>query len=674
MRVNGPFAECELADLHLADSIQPFGAMLVLDDDDVVVAVSANVDAYLDTTAQALLGTDARESLPAALDLAALRAEAPASTGDEAVRVYLRTVSVAGRQLSLAAHARAGRLVLELEDPGAGDVSLGDATHVVQMLTDRLEEAEEPADVARVLMNSVADLTGFDRTMLYRFLPEWHGEVLDERLTEGVEGYRGLRFPAGDIPENARRLYRLKRQRIIADARATPVPVVGVQDGMTLDLTGSELRAVHPVHLEYLANMGVVASFSVSIVTRGTLWGMIACHHRSPRVLGFVTRQACEMAATIASLHIANLERASHLRELDRLREALERVWSEAERGGRIDVRSVLPRLRSVFQADGAVAWSDGVLHTDGDVPPPATLEHLDAACAREPGNAVQAWSRVPSELIDDPEVARVASGLLRVPLGRSSSLTLLRREQVESVEWAGRPPDEATHEHQLGPRTSFAGWREATRGQANPWSAAAIEAAESVRDHLVEERARAVLERRASTDELTGLANRATFLKVVRERLTDAFNTGVVLLLIDLDGFKEINDTYGHVAGDRLLELVGERLLRATRDADVTARLGGDEFAVVMHRVVGEEALGAAAARIVDTLGAPYHVDDQTLTVSASVGAAFALADDASDTLVQRADVALYAAKDAGRNRFVIATGTDARHDPGDTSAETPA
>ncbi len=656
MRINRPFAECDLAELHLADSIQPFGALLVLDDQDVVVAVSTNVDAYLGAAAQELLGTDARASLPAELDLSALRTDAPESADNDVVQLLLQTLDLGGRRLSLAAHARAGQLVLELEDPSASDVSPANAAKMVQQLTDRLDGAEAPADVARVLMNAIADLIGFDRTMAYRFLPEWHGEVLDERLSEGMEAYQGLRFPASDIPENARRLYRLKRERIIADARATPVPVVGVRDGMTLDLTGSELRAVHPVHLEYLANMGVVSSFSVSIVTRGELWGMIACHHRSPRVLGFVARQACELAASVASLQIVNLERYAHLRELDRSNDALERVWSEVERGGRVDMLSALPRLRALFRADGAIARWDGALHIDGDAPPPATLERLHDACTRGPANDVHAWSRIPDELMDDPEAVRIASGLLHVPLGRDASLTLLRREQVENVEWAGRPPDEAAHERRLGPRTSFAVWREATRGHANPWSAAVVEVAESVRDHLVDDRARAVLERRASTDALTGLANRATFLTVVRERLADAASSDVALLLVDLDGFKEVNDTYGHVAGDRLLELVGERLLHATRDADVTARLGGDEFAVVMHRVTSASSLAAAAGRVVETLGAPYHVDGRTLTVSASVGAAFALVDDAADTLIERADVALYAAKDAGRNRFVVA------------------
>ena len=655
MNVNGPFAACDLAELHLADSIQPFGAMIVLDAHDTIVAASENTAAYLGTPPEGLLGSDARRTC-AALDLPALRADAPTSSGDDAIRLHLGTVQVQGRPLSLAAHARGDHLVLEFADAGTDDTSLVDAGAVLQRLTARLEDAEEPAAVASLLLDAIADLAGFDRAMVYRFLPEWHGEVLDERLADGMTGYRGLRFPAGDIPENARRLYRLKRQRIIADARATSVPLLGVRAGMVLDLAGSELRAVHPVHLEYLANMGVVASFSVSIVTRGRLWGMIACHHRAPRSLGFVTRQACEMASTIASLQIANLERASHLREHDRLRFVLERVWAEAERDGRIDVRALLPRLRSVFQADGAVAWWGGEVISDGHVPPPGTLHRLRALDAERPADAVHAASRVPPELADDPEAARAASGYLHVPLEQDTSIALLRREQVASVAWAGRPPDDAAPDHRLGPRTSFAIWREATRGHAHPWSAAAVEVAEEVRERLVEERERLALERQASTDPLTGLANRTALLRAVDQRLRDAPAGGVALLLVDLDGFKAVNDTHGHVVGDRLLEQVAKRLGKATRGADVTARLGGDEFAILLHGMVTPAALAATAGRIVATLSAPYHLRLLTLAVSGSVGGAFAVPGDAADDLIHRADVALYAAKDAGRNGYVIA------------------
>lgn len=656
MTVNGPFAECDVAELHRADSIQSFGAMVVLDEDDGVVAASANLAAFVGVEPQAVLGTDARASLPAALWPSAIRAEAPVTTDDASVRLHLRPVTVAGRQLSLAAHARAGYLLLEVQVPGAGDVDLGDAASVVQRLTDRLEGTDEPGAVASVLMDAIADLTGFDRTMVYRFLPDWHGEVLDERLAAGMDGYRGLRFPAGDIPANARRLYRLKRQRIIADARAAPVPVFGAREGMTLDLTGSELRAVHPVHLEYLANMGVVASFSVSIVTRGELWGMIACHHRTPRALGFVTRQACEMAATIASLHIANLERASHLRDADRLRADLDRIWFEVERDDRLDMRTVLPRLRRVFAADGAVARWDGATYGDGDLPATATLERLREIDEGVDQDAVRAASSVPAELAADPEAVRTASGRLHLSLGRDASLTLLRREQVENVDWAGRPTEDAPREERLGPRSSFALWREATRGQATAWSAAAVEAADALREHLLEERDRLVLERRASSDPLTGLANRAAFAEAIGELLGSVRTHDVALLLIDLDGFKQVNDTLGHVAGDRLLVEVADRLRRVTRDADLTARFGGDEFAVVMHGVVGIDALRAAAERIVTALAAPYRLDQDDVTVTASVGGAFGVADESADSLTERADAALYAAKDAGRNRFVLA------------------
>lgn len=655
MRVNRPFADCDVAELHLADAIQPFGALLVVDGDQRVIAVSTNVADYLGETPQALLGTDASYTLADVLDLASLRASAPTIAADEPVRLHLSSAQVAGRELALAAHVRDGALVIELQTPTSDEAVMA-AADVIQRLTMGLEGTDAPADAASLLMRGIAELTGFDRTMVYRFLPDWHGEVLDERLAEGMSGYRGLRFPASDIPENARRLYRLKRQRIIADATAAPVGVVGVREGMTLDLTGSELRAVHPVHLGYLGAMGVAASFSVSILARGELWGMIACHHRTPRTLGFLTRQACEMAATISSLHIANLERDAHLREVDRLRDAVDRAWLESGGDQRLDVARLLGRLREAFGADGAMASWDGAALHDGDTPAGPTAGRLAASPELAGWLDVVARDRVVEALADDPEAVRCASGVLHLPVTEHDSVTFLRREQVQNVAWAGRPRDDAPREERLGPRSSFATWREATRGRADAWSAAAIEVARELRTRLVESRERDALEQRANTDALTGLANRAAFVDQLARHLRAADGPRTALLLVDLDGFKAVNDTHGHGVGDRLLELVAGRLRHATRGADQVARLGGDEFVVLMLGVASADDLAATAERIVDQLEGPYRLGDVVADVSASVGAGLAGVDDTPERLLERVDAALYAAKDAGRNRYVIA------------------
>jgi diguanylate cyclase (GGDEF)-like protein len=657
--VNRPFADCDTAELSLADSIQSFGAMVVVDADDTIVAASANSERFFGTSPQDLLGTDARTTLPTALDLDAIRASADEAADDGPLRLNLRPVNIDGHDLTAAVHARGGRVIVEVQAPEANDLSAGDAAQVVQRLTDRLTGVTEPEDAARLLLDAVAQLVGYDRAMLYRFLPGWHGEVLDERLAPDTSGFEGLRFPAGDIPANARRLYLAKRQRIIADVEDPTVPVLGVREGMSLDLTGSELRAVHPVHLEYLENMGVRSSFSVSIVANERLWGMVACHHFAPRALGFARRQACEMVATIASLQIAHLERLAYLNRLAEHR--LVRAWArvQIEHDGDVRLSAVLPRLREAFGADGALARFDGDTFADGDVPEGAAAERLHGVCARWPRDAVTAGSEVPSELAADAEVVRAASGVLHVPLAEVGDLTLLRREQVETVDWAGRPPseEEGANGKQLNPRASFARWREAVRGHAAPWSAADVESAEALRTMLLEQIERAELQEMAKTDELTGLANRAAFYASLRDALSDDGWRRTGLLMADLDGFKEVNDTYGHPVGDRLLEHVAEQVRRVVRQGDVPARLGGDEFAVVLRDVPDEASLEGAASRVVDALDEGAEVDGRRLKVTASVGAAFARGpEDTADALTERADRALYAAKGGGRNRFVLA------------------
>jgi diguanylate cyclase (GGDEF)-like protein len=664
VKVNRPFADCKVADLHLADAIQSFGAMVVVDEGDTVVAVSANSEAFLGAPPQDLLGTDARRSLPPGIDLDEIRARGAGVEPGGPIRLRLSAVEVDDRASTAAVHARAGMVIAEVQAPGDHDAALGEAGVIVQRLADRLENAAAPEDAARVLMDAVADLVGFDRVMLYRFLPDWHGEVLAERLAPGVDGYLGLRFPEGDIPANARRLYLAKRQRIIADVHAATVPVVGVREGMTLDLAGSELRAVHPTHLEYLANMGVAASFSVSIVVEGRLWGMVACHHFAPRRLGLVTRQACEMLTTIASLQIANLQRVRHVREMERHRVALDATWHALESSDAARREAALPRLREVFAADGVLGRIGGRSCHDGAVPVGGAATRLRDLVERWPDDAVTAGSQVPRELADDPDAARCASGVLHVPFGADGYVCFLRREQVETVAWAGRPPSadgsDAAHAA-LTPRASFAIWREDTRGRAAPWTAAEVESAERLRTLLVERQERVELERRATTDELTGLANRAAFEEALGDVLADVRRAGEAVLAIDLDRFKEVNDAFGHPVGDDVLAEVAQRLRATLRVGDLAARLGGDEFAALLHGVSDASALADVAARVVRVLGEPYLLDEHAVDVGASVGAAFvANAGDTVDAVMARVDEALYAAKRAGRGRYALAGASD--------------
>ncbi|MCK2125825.1 diguanylate cyclase [Thauera aromatica] len=660
--INAPFGDCKSAALHLADSIQPSGALLVIERwRGHICALSANVEAWLGMPPQALLDVPSSAVLPVAIRplLAALRGEAEGREAAGSAPVRLCALDCNGRSLIAALHFAGPHLILELEAGSAPSFGQREQVLAAGMAALAATDSEEAA--AQILMRQVADVTGYDRVMLYRFLPGWHGKVIDEVLRPGVEGFLGLHFPAGDVPANARRLYLMKRQRIIADVDAEPVPVLSAVDGLSVDLTHAELRAVHPVHVQYLKNMGVAASFSVSVVAAGRLWGLIACHHLEPKAVSFADRQLCEQLATVASIHMSDLQRLAHeqARHAHHSARAEARMALQASGGGKQAIATQLVHIRTAFGAHGGWARLDGRNHYSGDVPDASSLDMLRNWLDGSEREQVSSYDAIPAALETCPALLRLASGLLYIPLGGQDFIALLRAEQPENVVWAGRPPSLSASDdpqHALGPRTSFQIWREQTHGQANPWRDIDIEAAGLLREMLLEHVERLDLERMALTDPLTGLGNRAMFERTLQEAVDIGLrdDTLSALLMIDLDRFKPVNDCYGHPVGDALLIEVAERLRRHVRGRDVVARLGGDEFAVIQFHAGSERDVEAAAARILDAIRAPYAVLGHRIEIGASIGAALCPRDASEPlTLVERADLALYRVKHGGRDGF---------------------
>ena len=652
--INSPFGDCKTTDLHLADSIQPFGAMLVIDARGKICAVSANSAEWLGEGPDALLGRDAASLLPAEV-----LAVPPAVPG-HASGLYLQPLAYRGQELQAATHTADGHTIIEIESCPRSSRRSGREEEMLARGLKELGATYAVQGAAETLMRLVAEITGYDRVMLYQFLPEWHGKVVAEVCQPGVEGYLGLHFPAGDIPPNARRLYLVKQQRVIADVSAEPVPVLSASPGLAVDLTYSQLRAVHPVHIQYLKNMGVEASFSVSLVVAGRLWGLIACHHFAPRQVPFASRQLCEQLASMAAIHMGDLQRLALEQARYAYREALTHTKLELQAlaGGKQGIATQLARIREAFGASGAWAMLDGHGHYSGDVPGLDSLALLKNWLEAFDQRNVFAFDRIDAALKKDAALVRFASGLLYVPLTERDFLLLMRAEQVEHVAWAGKPPDGSSagagQQAELTPRQSFQIWREETHGKAMPWQNSDVEAAELLRDLLTEHIERMRLERLALTDPLTGLSNRAMFERKLQEAIRISLRDGVpsAVYMIDLDRFKPVNDRYGHGAGDALLIEVAQRLRAHLHDRDVVARLGGDEFAIIQYRVAGSEEVEARAESVLAELGKPYSVQGHMIEIGASIGMALCPQHAAEQhELMARADLALYKAKNEGRN-----------------------
>lgn len=463
---------CEDEPIHVPGSIQPHGLLLALDRERRVVIASANLDQWAPQPADRAIGATIEEV--AGEDVArfvrddgAVRA---AHLGDRPL------VDLHGVGVSMATYESSGLLVCEFEEesPAVG-------AHLSVTRTEAMAVQHAPSVVAAAdaVAGAVRSLTGFDRVMFYRFDDDWNGEVIAEHRRPDLNPFLGLHYPATDIPAQARELYRRNWLRIIVDIGYTPVPLVPPRtpSGELLDLSDSTIRSVSPIHIEYLQNMGVTASMSISIVIGGELWGLIACHHYSgPYRPTPSVRASAEFLGRLASVRFAEIEqsearsmRASRFDIVEDLRGALEhdvhRSVAEVlqENEGAVlkiaDAGGAMIRLRS----------RDVLL---GATPAPEVIER-----------ALEAWpgeSRI-LELNgpDGPCVLEpdVAAGILGTSHSgdRDEFCLWFRPEQLRTITWGGDPYEKEVEAERSGtrlsPRRSFDKWRELVRGQPLPWT-----------------------------------------------------------------------------------------------------------------------------------------------------------------------------------------------------------
>lgn len=387
--------------------------------------------------------------------------------------------------------------------------------------------------MCRIATVEVATLTGFDRVMAYRFDRDDHGHVLAETKRDDLEPFLGLHYPAGDIPAQARRLYVISPLRLIPDVGYTPAALVaaaaeGARARAPLDLSLSVLRSVSPIHVQYLGNMGVRASLSISLVNGGRLWGMIICHHYSPRFVPYELRAAAELLAQTLSAQVATREQA----DLAELRAAAQKTLGRVAQAlsSSDDATSILARERetmlSVVTASSAAVRSKGVWTRLGDAPSTEELASLPEDVLRgDPQGIVftDALGRVfpPSEAWRDR-----ASGLLSMELSADGEelLVFFRPEEVRHVDWAGDPDKSSSvdADGRLSPRGSFAVWRETVRGRSLPWEPWQLEAAADLRRRLTAQAMRRSADLAAQNATLErSVVERTADLTAARDELT---------------------------------------------------------------------------------------------------------------------------------------------------------
>lgn len=486
---------CEREQIHILGHVQDIGCLIAVSHDWIITHVSDNIGRFFDTTPDDLIGVPLSRFLDGDV-LHDIRSKLQILSGADAVeRIFHLDVVEGAQPMDVAIHSSGQMIVLEFEPSNSGQA--GDQAALVRPMIDRMNAATSSAKLMELAVRQVRALTGFDRVMMYRFAGDGAGEVVAEAARGDLEPFKGLRYPASDIPPQARALYERSLIRIIADvngARSQVLPVLG-PEGKPLDMSMSSLRAVSPIHLEYLRNMGVEASMSISVLRRGKLWGLIACHHTQARALDYETRSAAEMFGQLLSFvldQLLNDEEQSGLRDA---RDVHDRLVSNVVLGGNISDNFDLfaDAIAEVIPWDGAIASINGTFQSRGLAPGEQSFAAMLPFLNGAQKGKIFAVSNIAKVYPDAASLGSEVAGLLAIPVSRKPGdyVVLFRREIAKTVTWAGDPNKsvEVSQEisGRLTPRTSFSAWQEVVRGSSHPWEPSEILAAESLRNTLVE-------------------------------------------------------------------------------------------------------------------------------------------------------------------------------------------
>lgn len=478
-------AVCSREPIQIPGAIQPFGVLLVFPGDGGnCIQASANCRDLLPWTADGILGKSLGEVFgEAAEPLAAVAALADPAMGSPLM------IDLPERCLEVSLHRHEGALIIELE-PFSGDADPSRNFRRLQTAHHALRNVPDQSALHELIGRQVAELTGYERVMVYRFDPDWNGEVVGECLLAPVESYMGHHFPATDIPEQARALYTRNWLRVIPDAGYAPVPLVPVLNpstGRPLDLGKSMLRSVSPIHLEYLRNVDVGASMSISLIVENQLWGLIACHHRAPRPLSAGLRGACELYGQLASAQIEAMATAAKLDlriRAARIQTAFFDVIAEELNFLDALVKST-PALLQFMKADGAAIVSHDQITLLGSTPGKEQTRELLGWLRGRPIEPVFVTDSLGPLFPPALEWAEVASGLLALRLSQVAEDYVLwfRPEVVTTLTWAGDPEEKIQEGMTLHPRKSFAAWKQTVTGRSLPWQEDEINGAFELRN-----------------------------------------------------------------------------------------------------------------------------------------------------------------------------------------------
>jgi light-regulated signal transduction histidine kinase (bacteriophytochrome) len=494
--ISEQLTQCDKEPIQYIAAIQPAGTLVVTDPEGVIqfAAVGPGFDKtssdLLGRKLDVMLGDDTKRVMHAVEE-----------RSEPTIPILFRSKSL-GLWLTCIGHKQGDLRIFEFELSPLREVNIPS----VKFMNAKHDSLET---YLSFIVENMQMVTGYDRVMIYRFATDWHGEVVAESLVANKPAFFGHHFPASDIPLPARELFAKLWARTISDVGAVDIPVLGVagKNANTLDLSRSVLRASSAIHIEYLRNMGISASLTLSIMCDGKLWGLIACHHFSPKRLVAEERSVYSLLAKLISSRITAFSLSQSMAASQRISEFTMAIEGQLEDGQLEEtIRDHKHDLLKFLQCDAFSFVGDSAVTTDGHGPSVLEAKTL----AKELDSAGKEFVRTESLNKDFPELAQMSfSGVLGVKIEKNW-LFWTRKEIVHSIVWAGNPHKagggggfrggadgggggdsdnygSGDKKERLTPRLSFDAWSEIVRGTSTSWQQHEVDAAEKLKQTILQ-------------------------------------------------------------------------------------------------------------------------------------------------------------------------------------------
>ncbi|MFI8379954.1 ATP-binding protein [Leeuwenhoekiella sp. NPDC079379] len=480
---------CDKEPIHIIGKIQDHGYLLVYDVITSIISYcSANAAQILNAPVTEILGASIHQYLeePFVLEFKKL---------EQNIKFTPQVLNINAEDFLLIAYKNGNSVLLEFEkylqpsDPFSYQIQL---SKIITKLND-IQEEQYMCDIAADL---IKQFYAYDRVMIYRFDENWDGIVISEAKEEKLESWLGLRYPASDIPAQARELFLKQGVRIISDVHSEPISILaleGEERENPVDLTLSELRSSSPIHIEYLKNMKVGATLTAAIVSKGKLWGLIACHHYKPKFINYYERQSCNFLTQVFSNQLILSASNTLLQKVNTsavlrntLIEQITRNW---------DIPAGLTQgnltMLELTEATGAALCLDNIVYRLGDAPEEDEIFNIINYIRSQTSENTYSSSRFSLDSKSTQELVNKASGVLCVFISKlqNDCLIWFKPEKISTVTWGGNPEKAASEEHnfKISPRKSFDKWSVEQKGNSEPWQDYEIAAAKTLRQNISE-------------------------------------------------------------------------------------------------------------------------------------------------------------------------------------------